>query len=265
MNGRAKWMSVVLGCAAVLALSAGSIGQPTDPKTPPSKPPTAMPGKGTPETPKPQTPAKNADQPAGDAAEQEAWMKAGTPGEMHTWLARGVGTWDAVVKMTMPNSPSEESTGTMKIEMVLGGRYQKGHFSGNMMGMDFEGVATTGYNNLTKMFEGTWMDSFSTATMTTKGQMEGDKLVMKGEMIDPVKNQPIKEKQVFSYMGNDKMTAEFFHEENGKEVPVMTITYTRSKADSMPRSDMDKRAIEKRMEEMKKKINDEAKRVTPGK
>ena len=35
-------------------------------------------------------------------AEMDAWMKAGTPGEMHNWPARGVGTWDAVVKMMMP-------------------------------------------------------------------------------------------------------------------------------------------------------------------
>ena len=192
-------------------------------------------------------------------------MKAGTPGEMHTWLARGVGTWDAVVKMMMPGEPSSESVGTLKIEMILGGRYQHGHFKGDMMGMPFEGFATTGFNNLTKMFEGSWIDSMSTATMTTKGTLEGDKLILKGEMIDPVKNKPIKERQVMSCSGNDKMMAEFYHELDGKEVLVMSISYTRAatKPGMETTKPADKGAMDKAKEEAMKKAMEEAKKHLP--
>lgn len=269
---RTNWLSMAMCCGLIAGVCGVASAQPTDPK--PAKP--TMPTKDTikdavkgaqPEK-KDVTPGAP---PAGampemtpeQKAEMEAWMKAGTPGDMHAWLARGVGTWDAVVKMTMPGEPSSESVGTMKIEMILGGRYQQGHFKGDMMGMPFEGVATTGYNNVTKMFEGSWMDSFSTAIMTTKGGLEGDKLVLKGEMMDPAKNQMIKERQVFSYPGADKMLAEFYHEIDGKDVQVMTISYTKSAAKPgeatkpAEKSAMDKakeEAMKKAMEEMQKKV-----------
>ena len=270
---RTNWLSVAMCCGLVAGLCGVAAAQPADLKpakpTMPSIP--AMPGKDAiKDAVKGAQPEKKDAAPAGmpemtlaQKTEMEAWMKAGEPGEMHNWLARGVGTWDAAVKMTMPGEPSSESVGTMKIEMVLGGRYQHGHFKGDMMGRPFEGIETTGYNNITKMFEGTWMDSMSTATMTTKGGMEGEKLVLKGEMIDPAKNKTIKERQVFSYPGADKMLAEFYHEIDGKDVLVMTINYTKAKTTSDMAKPADKSAMDKAKEEAMKKAMDEMHKKMP--
>jgi hypothetical protein len=268
---RMNLLGVLMCCGVMAGLCGVASAQPADLK--PAKPTVpAMPTKeavkdaikGAQPEKKDANPA-NA-MPAEKQAEMDAWMKAGEPGEMHKWLARGVGNWDATVKMTYPGEASTESVGTMKIEMIFGGRYQKGYFKGDMMGMPFEGFETTGYNNTTKMFEGTWMDSFSTATMTTKGTLESDKLVLKGEMMDPAKNQLVKERQVMSYSGNDKMVAEFYHELDGKDVLVMTINYTRSAATSgADAKPADKTAMEKAKEEAMKKAQEEMKKSLPKK
>lgn len=271
---RINLLGVVMCCGVMAGLCGLAGAQPTDlkPKLP------AMPTKEaikdavkTAQPEKKDAPATPAATPAGmppemtpeQKAEMDAWMKAGEPGDMHKWLARGVGTWDAVVKMTMPGEPSSESVGTMKVEMVLGGRYQQGHFKGDMMGMPFEGISTTGYNNITKMFEGSWMDSFSTAIMATKGAMEADKIVLKGEMMDPAKNKPIKERQVFSYPAPDKMLAEFYHEIDGKDVLVMTINYTKAKVGAESAKPAEKSAMDKAKEEAMKKAMEEMKKHAP--
>ncbi len=274
---RINWLSMAMCCGVMAGMCGVASAQPTDlkPKLP------AMPTKEalkdavkTAQPEKKDAPATPAATPAGmppemtpeQKAEMDAWMKAGTPGDMHKWLARGVGTWDAVVKMTMPGEPSSESVGTMKVEMVLDGRYQQGHFKGDMMGMPFQGISTTGYNNITKMFEGSWMDSFSTAIMTTKGSMEGEKLVLKGEMMDPAKNKMIKERQVFSYPASDKMLAEFYHEIDGKDVLVMTISYTKAAKPAMETTKpVEKGAMDKAKEEAMKKAMEEMKKQVPTK
>ena len=58
------------------------------------------------------------------AAEMEAMMKAGTPGEPHKKLARMVGDWTYSTKAWMdPSQPPVESKGTMRGQAILGGRY----------------------------------------------------------------------------------------------------------------------------------------------
>jgi hypothetical protein len=260
-----NWLKMVMCCGVMAGVCGVAGAQPVETK--PAMP--AMPSKDAikgvqPEKKDAPTAAKPPEMPADKQAEMDAWMKASTPGDMHKWLARGAGTWDAVVKMMYPGEPSSESKGTMFIDMVLGGRYQAGLFKGDMMGMPFEGIATTGYNNMTKMFESTWIDSFTTATMFSKGTLDGDKLVMKGEMIDPTNGKTIKERQVCSYTGSDKMLSEFYHEIDGKDVLVMSISYTRSAAKPAAEpKPADKSAMDQAKEEAMKKAMEEMKKAAP--
>src|SRR5947209_5397445 len=106
------------------------------------------------------------------AAEQkkamEAMMRAGTPGDAHKKLAAMAGTYEAKVKMWMdPKTPPAESTGTAVMEMVLGGRWLQERFDGSMMGQPFSGIGYTGYDNIRQMYVGTWMDTVSTAAMSS--------------------------------------------------------------------------------------------------
>ena len=56
--------------------------------------------------------------------------------------------------------------GTSENRWVMGGRYLEQRFNGNFMGMPFEGIGYTGYDNVKKQYWGTWMDNMSTGMMT---------------------------------------------------------------------------------------------------
>jgi hypothetical protein len=99
-----------------------------------------------------------------------AWQKAMTPSDGHRRLEPMVGSWDAKTTFTMaPGAAPSVSEGVSEHRMVLGGRYLEQRYSGSSMGMPFEGIGYTGYDNVQKKFVGTWMDSFGTGLMNSAG------------------------------------------------------------------------------------------------
>src|SRR5688572_10104353 len=74
------------------------------------------------------------------AAEMEAMMKAMSPGEPHKKLAKLAGDFTYTSKMWMdPSQAPATSSGTMHGDMILGGRYVRAVWKGDVMGMPFEG------------------------------------------------------------------------------------------------------------------------------
>jgi len=123
----------------------------------------------------------------------QAWMKLNAPGEAHERLLAMTGTWDSTVKHWMlPGTEPTVSTLTVTYEPMLGGRYLEGRHVGTMnMGpepIDFEGIEITGYDNFREEYVSMWMDSLSTAIMTTRGTWDEDaqRMVMRGTMDDPL-------------------------------------------------------------------------------
>jgi hypothetical protein len=116
----------------------------------------------------------------------ELWQKIATPGAAHEKLGRGIGEWDVVTRMWMagPGQPPMESVGTSKSEWILGGRFVKSTFQGSMMGMPFEGLGITGYDNYKKKYVSIWFDSNSTAVHTSEGLLDqtGDVISYFGTM-----------------------------------------------------------------------------------
>jgi hypothetical protein len=99
-----------------------------------------------------------------------AWQTAMTPGEGHRWLEPIVGSWTATTTMRMgPDAPPEVTEGTSEHRWVLGGRYVEQVYKGTTMGMPFEGLGFTGYDNIQRKYVGTWMDTFSTGMMNSLG------------------------------------------------------------------------------------------------
>lgn len=127
--------------------------------------------------------------PAMGAAEMEAMQKAMTPGEPHKHLARLAGDWTFTSKMWMdPSQPPAESTGSMRGETILGGRYVQTTWTGNFMGMPFEGRGTEGYDNVAKQYVSSWVDNMSTGILYSTGTCDdkGMKCTTKGDMMDPM-------------------------------------------------------------------------------
>ncbi len=105
-----------------------------------------------------------------EAAMMAAWQASMTPSAGHKRLEPMVGTWRTKTTLTMdPSAPSEVSKGRSEHRWVLGGRYVEQRYTGSMMGMPFEGLGFTGYDNNQRKYVGTWMDSFGTGMMNSVG------------------------------------------------------------------------------------------------
>lgn len=164
-----------------------------------------------------------------------AMMAAGQPGENHALIAKCAGTWNVTCKFRMtPDAPWQESKGTMKSDMVLGGRFLKQAFTGDFGGMAFEGMGMMGYNNTTKQFEATWFDSMNTGVTTFTGTYDAAKkaFTMSGECCDPMDpTKKRKSRSVMTFTSPNTMTEEMFEiGDDGKAVKNMEMTYTRAGA-----------------------------------
>lgn len=105
-----------------------------------------------------------------EAAMMAQWQAAMSPSAGHARLMPMVGTWRTTTTFTMaPGAPPQVHGGTSVHRLVLGGRYLEQIYKGMAMGMPFEGIGYTGYDNVQKRYVGTWMDTFGTGLMTSLG------------------------------------------------------------------------------------------------
>ncbi len=169
--------------------------------------------------------------PAMDPAMMEAMMKAGTPGDAHKALNAFAGTWTTTSKMwMMPGADPMTMDGTSETKWVLGGRYLEQHFSGNFMGMPFEGMGYTGYDNVKKQYWSTWMDNMSTGMMMSTGAVNANTWTFNGTMADPMtgKDTPQEMKLVINDADHHMMEM-WGPGPDGKNFKMMEIAYTRKK------------------------------------
>ena len=170
---------------------------------------------------------------AEEQAAMEAMMKAATPGEMHKKLTPMVGVFDLKITMwNMPGQPPTNSTGTSENTWVLGGRFIEQKATGDFMGMPFLGIGYTGYDNIKKIYVGTWMDNFGTQVMISTGTTDDGKTYnFDSSVSDPMtgKTQPVKEK--ITVVDDDHHVMEMWGPgPDGKMYKMMEITYTRKKS-----------------------------------
>ncbi|HKR65750.1 MAG TPA: DUF1579 domain-containing protein [Thermoanaerobaculia bacterium] len=174
-----------------------------------------------------------ASKPEMDPAMMEAMMKAGMPGEPHKMLANMAGTWNAKVSTwMMPGADAMVMDGTSENKAVMGGRYLEQRFSGNFMGMPFEGVGYTGYDNVKKQYWGTWMDNMSTGMMMMSGAAsdDGKTWTFTGTMADPMTGKDTKIDEKVTVIDADHHTLEMWGPgPDGKMYKTMEIAYSRKK------------------------------------
>jgi hypothetical protein len=120
----------------------------------------------------------------------EVWKKLAIPGEPHRLLASRVGSWSTKSKHWMEHDkPPMEFAGSCERRMILGGRFLQDEFSGEMMGSPFTGIGVIGYDNHTKKYVSTWMDSMGTGIYFFEGTAgrDGKTLSLESRFDDPVK------------------------------------------------------------------------------
>ena len=162
--------------------------------------------------------------------EMMAWMKAATPNENHERLSYMIGKWKTTVKIWEPGKPEASvSTGTNVNEWLLGKRYVGTHYNGEFMGMPFEGMGITGYDNISGRYFSGWVDSMSTFMMTEYGQYHSASktFTYTGRFTDPLGSN-VKSKSVFKIVNDDKHVLTMYHTKPGQdEIRAMEITYVR--------------------------------------
>jgi hypothetical protein len=144
------------------------------------------------------------------------------PGKEHDHLKRLVGAWDA---------ETEFGKGTMTYKMGLGGLWLIGDFEGEFGGMKFQGRSLDTYDSATKKYRNVWLDSFSTAPRIMEGNLDkGDKVMtMTGEGRGP-DGTTAKYKSITEIKDADTVKFGLFMvDQDGKEQPLVKITYKRTK------------------------------------
>lgn len=165
-------------------------------------------------------------------AMMEKWKEFATPNENHKVLDALVGDWDYTVKWWMsPDAKPEVSTGTSKIDWIMGGRFIEYTVEGTSMGQPFEGMGLTGYNNEKKQYQSIWIDNMGTGIMTGSGNYDPNTktLTDKGTFSCPAEGQK-SYRGVTKIIDKDNITYEWYMTgPDGKEFRAMEIVYIRKK------------------------------------
>ena len=163
-------------------------------------------------------------------AEMDAYMKAGTPGAQHQWLASKAGTYDLKIKSWESSSaPAMEEKGTATRKVILDGRVLTEELSSSMMGMPFVGHGMSGYDNVTGKYWATWNDSMSTGVMISSGSCDAQKVcTYTGSWNDAIKKGPVTARMVSKTTSPTTEVFEMYAPgKDGKEMKMMEITYTK--------------------------------------
>jgi hypothetical protein len=162
------------------------------------------------------------------------WMAYATPGEPHKMLAKSNGTWNGEITMWMaPDSPAVTSKATMVNKMIMGGRYQVSETKGNMMGMPFNGMGTTAYDNIKKVFISTWIDNMGTGIMKMEGPWDEatKSTTLTGKVVEPFSGRECDFKEVYKIIDDNNQLMEMYGPDpkTGKQFKTMEIKLTRKK------------------------------------
>ncbi|HEX4824422.1 MAG TPA: DUF1579 domain-containing protein [Candidatus Polarisedimenticolaceae bacterium] len=172
-----------------------------------------------------------AKKPMSEAEMMAQWQAASTPAEGHQRLAPMVGKWSAVTEFVMaPGAPAQKHGGTSENELVLGGRYLRQVYRGLAMGMPFEGIGYTGYDNPSKRYVGTWMDTFGTGLMNSvgTGKPSDQKLTFAAEAIEP-SGKTVLFDCIITIQDRDHHAYEMWTKApNGKRYRTMRVDYVRA-------------------------------------
>lgn len=222
-------LSLGLSIVGVAALTASiALAQNTrDPGKTAPKPPATQPSKQAAPAHAPELP------PGMSAADMQACMEAGTPGPMHQHLLDAVGVWHG--KSTMWMTPAAEplkSECVSTITSAMDGRFTKCEMQGDMPGMGpFNGFGISGYDNVAKKFQASWIDNCGTGIMNGTGELssDGKTLTWNYTYNCPITRKPAVMREVDRRTGKDTMTMEMYSTDpgTGKEFKMMEIAFTR--------------------------------------
>lgn len=173
--------------------------------------------------------------PIDSATMMQKMMEYGTPGEMHKMMASWDGTWNGDMSIwEYDGATATKQPGIAVNSMIMGGKYQTSTHTGQMMGMPFEGKNILAYDNASKKFQSSWIDTWSTGIMNMSGDWDEatKSMTLTGSMPDMCR--PGKEchyREVFKVIDDNTHHMEMYGPDpkTGKEFKMMEIHMTRKK------------------------------------
>jgi hypothetical protein len=162
----------------------------------------------------------------------KAYQELSEPGPEHKKLAMMVGNWkiDSTV-YTAPDAPPTKSEATASVRALMGGRYFRETYKGEMMGLEFSGIGMFGYDKGMKKYVSTWLDSMSTGLMHSEGTADasGDVITYTGQYFDPLRQTIVKTKYVLTIKNRKTHSAVMYEiAADGSEHKGMELVYTRA-------------------------------------
>jgi hypothetical protein len=139
-------------------------------------------------------------------------MELAQPGPEHKKLAELVGSWNYSFKMWM--SPSETNPmitdGKGEAKMILGGRFLELSYSGNFMGMPFEGLSFIGFDRRINEYTSVGFDVMGTYWVSAQGpaNKETGIITMVGKDYDGLFKHTQEYKFVMEMKSKDQFTFE---------------------------------------------------------
>ena len=165
--------------------------------------------------------------------DMQACMLAGTPGEEHKKLAEAAGTWHGKNTMWMaPDTEPMTSECTSTVTPIMGGRFTKCEWSGEMPGMGpYNGFGLYGFDNVTKKYTSIWIDNHGTGMMQGEGERSagGKVLTLTYTHSCPITKKPAEMRSVETITGPNTKTLEMFATDpkSGKEYKMMRVELTK--------------------------------------
>lgn len=173
---------------------------------------------------------KNKEKQVDMQAMMEIYQQLATPGEPHKQLATLEGSWTTKTKSWMePDKPPMETMGSCEQKLLLGGRFLQQECTGDMMGQSFTGIGVMGYDNHTKKYVSTWMDSMGTGIFFMQGTASADGTIITqtGSYNDPIEG--LMELRAVTRIVDDhtEIFEMYSTGKHGQDMKMMEITYTR--------------------------------------
>ena len=154
----------------------------------------------------------------------------GKPAEMDA-LAWFHGEWDVAIDFKMDPAAEEwtQTTASAVSKPVLNGCAKRMDFTGEIMGMPFNGVEHTTWNREYQRYESIWMDDMSAKMTIMHGQIVDNVMMMEGpdkvqgqELINRSTSEQKSDDEVYFVMSMSFDGGETWHDH-------MKMTYTRKK------------------------------------
>jgi len=164
--------------------------------------------------------------------------------ENHKLLSSLDGNWDYTLKFWMnpdPSAPPQESAGSATRKTVMDGRYVvmdvSGHMQmpgedGKMKDVEFKGMGTEGYDNVTKKFVASWIDNMGTGIAFSEGKYDPATKTFTYTMdMEPMPGMKTHVREVLKVVDDTHMNLEWYETQGGKakgkEKKTMEISYTK--------------------------------------